>query len=81
MRASSMNENDSLPVRYDRQSSKSRPRPGTQAGNTSNALIAPPPSSQKKNSSSEDFPDLISFSSPPPTTRGSDIIDFCSQQR
>ncbi|XP_028129846.1 phosphatidylinositol 4-phosphate 3-kinase C2 domain-containing subunit alpha isoform X1 [Diabrotica virgifera virgifera] len=81
-RASSMNETDSGQIRYDRQQSKSRPRPGVQSS-SGNSLLAPPPSSQRKNSISNDpdTPDLISFSSPPATTSTSnDIIDFCKQQ-
>ncbi|CAG9837513.1 unnamed protein product [Diabrotica balteata] len=81
-RAASMNETDSGQIRYDRQQSKSRPRPGVQSS-SGNSLLAPPPSSQRKNSTSNDpdTPDLISFSSPPATTSTSnDIIDFCKQQ-
>lgn len=76
-RASSMTETDSQ-IKYDRQLSKSRPRPGTSTSSASNSLIAPPPSS-RKNSSANDTPDLISFSSPP--TSQNDIIEFCNQQR
>lgn len=60
-----MSETDSASIRYERQQSKSRPRPG-HSQSPSNALIAPPPSSQNKNNSANDSPDLISFSSPPP---------------
>ncbi|XP_066255577.1 phosphatidylinositol 4-phosphate 3-kinase C2 domain-containing subunit alpha isoform X2 [Euwallacea similis] len=78
-RAASMTETDSH-VKYERQWSKSRPRPGTSLGNTSNPLIAPPPPSQRKNSNAaeKEAEDLISFSSPPAST--SNIIDFCNQQ-
>nr|CAI5868864.1 unnamed protein product [Callosobruchus analis] len=83
-RASSMTETDSC-LKYDRQTSKSRPRPGgaQSSGNAPNPLIAPPPSSQRKTSMTDnETPDLISFSSPPPTinTFTSDIIEFCNQQ-
>nr|CAH7729175.1 unnamed protein product [Callosobruchus chinensis] len=83
-RASSMTETDSC-VKYDRQTSKSRPRPGgaQSSGNASNPLIAPPPSSQRKTSMTDnETPDLISFSSPPPAinTFTSNIIEFCNQQ-
>lgn len=73
-----MNETDSQ-IKYDRQLSKSRPRPGTSSSATANSLLAPPPPSSRKNSSANDTPDLISFSSPPATR--SDIIEFCNQQR
>lgn len=74
-----MNESDSQ-IKYERQaSSKSRPRPGTSLGVTTNPLIAPPPSSQRKNSNAHDTEDLISFSSPPAST--TNILDFCNQQR
>lgn len=83
-RASSMNESDSN--KYDRQYSKSRPRPGNSqlSHSPSGSLIAPPPSSQRKSSSSSsinDTPDLISFASPPPTTYPNDIMELCNQQR
>ncbi|KAG5888356.1 hypothetical protein JTB14_020756 [Gonioctena quinquepunctata] len=78
-RALSMNETDSGQIRYDRQQSKSRPRPGAQTSNLSHSLIAPPPASQRKSGGTDDPPDLISFSSPPPPP-SSDIIDFCKQQ-
>ncbi|KAJ8935975.1 hypothetical protein NQ314_012542 [Rhamnusium bicolor] len=77
-RASSMNETDSVQIKYDRQQSKSRPRPGSSTSSSSSSLIAPPPPSQRKNSSANETPDLISFASPPVTR--SDIIDFCNQQ-
>lgn len=77
-RASSMNETDSQ-IKYDRQLSKSRPRPGTSTTSSSNSLIAPPPPSSRKNSSANDTPDLISFSNPPVSRN--DIIEFCNQQR
>ncbi|XP_076252250.1 phosphatidylinositol-4-phosphate 3-kinase catalytic subunit Pi3K68D isoform X2 [Rhynchophorus ferrugineus] len=76
-RTASMNESDSQ-IKYERQTSKSRPRPGTSLGITTNALIAPPPSSQRKNSNAHDTEDLISFSSPPAST--TNILDFCNQQ-
>lgn len=60
-----MTETDSTSLRYERQFSKSRPRPG-HSQSPSNFLIAPPPSSQNKNNAAADPPDLISFSSPPP---------------
>lgn len=63
-RASSMTETDSVSIRYERQFSKSRPRPG-HSHSPSNSLLAPPPSSQNKNNTANDPPDLISFSSPP----------------
>lgn len=81
-RALSMNETDSVQIKYDRQQSKSRPRPGVQPS-AANTLLAPPPSSQRKNSTSNepDTPDLISFASPPAVTNpSSEIIDFCKQQ-
>lgn len=77
-RAASMTETDSH-TKYERQWSKSRPRPGTSLGSTSNPLIAPPPPSQKKNSNASEAEDLISFSSPPAST--TNIIEFCNQQR
>ncbi|XP_048517557.1 phosphatidylinositol 4-phosphate 3-kinase C2 domain-containing subunit alpha isoform X3 [Dendroctonus ponderosae] len=79
-RAASMTETDSH-FKYERQWSKSRPRPGTSVGSTSSALIAPPPAAQKpqkKNSSASESEDLISFASPPAST--TDIIEFCNQQ-
>ncbi|CAG9823212.1 unnamed protein product [Phaedon cochleariae] len=80
-RASSMSETDSVQIRYDRQQSKSRPRPGVQTSSLTSSLLAPPPPSHRKNSNASDSPDLISFSSPPPvTTSSTDIIDFCRQQ-
>ncbi|XP_074032269.1 phosphatidylinositol-4-phosphate 3-kinase catalytic subunit Pi3K68D [Leptinotarsa decemlineata] len=78
-RAASMNETDSGQIRFDRQQSKSRPRPGAQSSNATHSLLAPPPSSQKKSSSVDDPPDLISFSNPVPAP-STDIIDFCKQQ-
>lgn len=78
-RASSMTETDSV-IKYDRQQSKSRPRPGAYSSGTTNSLIAPPPSSQRKNSTANDSPDLISFASPP-TTSSNDIISFANQSR
>lgn len=59
-----MSETDSASIRYERQLSKSRPRPG-HSQSPSNSLIAPPPS-HSKNNTANDSPDLISFSSPPP---------------
>ncbi|CAG9769508.1 unnamed protein product [Ceutorhynchus assimilis] len=76
-RASSMTETDSH-TKYERQWSKSRPRPGTSTGATPNPLIAPPPSSQRKNSNATETEDLISFSSPPASN--TNIIEFCNQQ-
>ncbi|XP_050296018.1 phosphatidylinositol 4-phosphate 3-kinase C2 domain-containing subunit alpha [Anthonomus grandis grandis] len=75
-RASSMSETDSQ-IKYERQWSKSRPRPGTSLG-TSNPLIAPPPQSQKKASSVDESEDLISFSTP--TTKvATNILEMCGQ--
>ncbi|XP_030748867.1 phosphatidylinositol 4-phosphate 3-kinase C2 domain-containing subunit alpha isoform X3 [Sitophilus oryzae] len=76
-RTSSMSETDSK-SKYERQSSKSRPRPGTSLSTTSSSLIAPPPVSQRKNSSANDTEDLISFSSPPAST--TNIIDIYNSQ-
>ncbi|KAL1487744.1 hypothetical protein ABEB36_015580 [Hypothenemus hampei] len=76
-RAASLTETDSQ-IKYERQWSKSRPRPGTSAGSCSNSLLAPPPSSQKKGNGTSETEDLISFSSPPAST--TDIIDFCNKQ-
>lgn len=77
-RASSMTETDSQ-IKYERQWSKSRPRPGTSLGGGTNPLIAPPPSSQRKNSNATESEDLISFTSMPTST--SNIIEFCNLQR
>lgn len=74
-----MTETDSNHPKYDRQHSKSRPRPGTSSSSLNNSLIAPPPTSQRKNSSSHDSPDLISFTSPPTNTDS--IIEFCNLQK
>lgn len=71
-----MTETDSVSIRYERQLSKSRPRPG-HSQSPANALLAPPPS-QNKNNAANDSPDLISFSSPPPEvskTVADDIFD------
>lgn len=59
-----MTETDSASIRYERQVSKSRPRPG-HSHSPSSSLLAPPPS-QNKNNLANESPDLISFSNPPP---------------
>ncbi|KAK9879212.1 hypothetical protein WA026_004058 [Henosepilachna vigintioctopunctata] len=79
-RASSISETDST-ISYDRQQSKSRPRPGGSMSNQNNSLLAPPPAPQRKNSGSvsDDMPDLISFSSPP--SKSTNIMDISNIQQ
>lgn len=65
-----MNENDGN--KTDKFQVKSRPRPGYLSGNAAHSIIAPPPTTQRRNSAlltDCSSPDLISFTSPPPTNK------------
>lgn len=73
-RKSSISETDSSLSRYESHQLKPRPRPESNVTNQVNPLIKPPPISLRRNSSASSCntdtnePDLISFTSPSPTT-------------